>query len=59
MDIKLVSQDVELYKLCHEILSGIPGRRWTFSMLSQEEAGGVAACGSADLYIWDFYPEIS
>jgi signal transduction histidine kinase len=59
MDIKLVSQDVELYKLCHEILAGIPGRRWTFSMLSQEEVADVAGCGSTDLYIWDFYPEIS
>ncbi len=59
MDIKLVSQDVELYKLCHEILTGIPGRRWTFSMLPLEEVGSVAGDGSVDLYIWDFYPERS
>src|SRR5262249_13732098 len=59
MDIKLVSEDVELYKLCHEILAGIPGSRWTFSMLSQEEAARVASRGSEDLYIWDFYPEVS
>src|SRR5262245_62069448 len=59
MDIKLVSQDVELYELCHEILAGIPGRRWTFCMLTREEAADVAACGSTDFYIWDFYPEIS
>ena len=52
MDIKLVSQDVELYKLCQEILGGFPGRRWTLSMLPQDEAAGVAPCGSSDLYIW-------
>ncbi len=59
MDIKLVSQDVELYKLCQEILGGFPGRRWTLSMLPQDEAAGVAPCGSSDLYIWDSYPDLS
>ncbi len=59
MNIKLVSQDVELYKLCHEILGGFAGRRCTLSMLSPDEAAGLGPRDSTDLYIWDFSPELS
>src|SRR5690348_7054893 len=53
MNIKLVSQDGGLYKLCREILAEVSGRRWTLTAVSAEvvEADG-------DLYIWDFRPEI-
>jgi signal transduction histidine kinase len=53
MEIKLVSEDEELYKLCREILTDIPGRRWALSAVSAQNAGS-----DGDLYIWDFQPGI-
>ena len=54
MEIRLVSEDSELYKLCREILIEVPQRRCTLSALSPKE---VVLDGDADLYIWDFQPE--
>ena len=53
MNIKLVSQESGLYKLCREILTEVSGRRWTLTAVSAE-----AVEPDGDLYIWDFRPEI-
>jgi signal transduction histidine kinase len=53
MDVVLVSQDRDLYKLCREILAGIPGHHGTISAVGIEDADI-----GADLYIWDFHPNI-
>lgn len=53
MNIKLVSQDGALYKLCREILTEVSGKRWTLTAISAE-----AVEPDGDLYIWDFRPEI-
>jgi signal transduction histidine kinase len=53
MDVVLVSQDRDLYKLCREILAGIPGHHGTVSAVGMEDAD----MGS-DLYIWDFHPNL-
>ena len=53
MDVVLVSQDRDLYKLCREILAGIPRHHGTISAVGMEDAGITA-----DLYIWDFHPNI-
>ena len=54
MDIKLVSEDRELYKLCREILNEIPGHQWTLSAVASSDGQP-----GADLYLWDFYPGIA
>jgi signal transduction histidine kinase len=54
MDIKLVSQDVELYDLCRETLADIPEDLWNLSTTTGDEVDGTA-----DLYIWDFGPDSS
>jgi signal transduction histidine kinase len=54
MDIRLVSQDGELYDLCRETLADIPEDLWTLSATTGQEADGTA-----DLYIWDFSPDSS
>lgn len=52
MDIRLVSEDRDLFELCREALSEIPGRPSQLSTASFEGAGT-----GADLYIWDFDPK--
>jgi signal transduction histidine kinase len=55
MEIKVVSRDSDIRKLCAEILPEIDqGRQWLLSTASLEAAGA-----SADLYIWDFQPNVS
>jgi len=54
MDIRLVSRDGDLCAFCRETLAGIPGFLWTLS-----SASGQNADTEADLYIWDFEPNIS
>src|ERR1035438_1211592 len=54
MDIRLVSQDAELYELCRETLADIPGHLWNLSATTQDEVSE-----GADLYIWDFGPASS
>src|SRR5437763_5514463 len=54
MDIKLVSQDVELCALCRETLAEIPEHHlWNLSVATRDAYVG------ADLYIWDFCPDSS
>jgi len=52
MDIRLISQDRDLYKLCREILAEIPGQEWTVTAVDSENGDGDSA-----LYIWDFQPK--
>jgi signal transduction histidine kinase len=53
MNIELISQDIELYTLCREILAEICGPRcpWTLSTVAPEHASR-----DADLQIWDCPP---
>lgn len=48
MDLKLISNDTDLHKLCREILRDLPAAQWTVSMDT------TAAGADADLYIWDY-----
>ena len=56
MTIELISSDAHLFTLCHDILSELPefGKSLTLSMTPAE--GGRPR---ADLYIWDFHPNLS
>lgn len=54
MEIRLISEDADLYKLCREILADFRGQSWSLSAVSMQDAGT-----GADLYIWDFHPSIS
>ena len=49
MDIKLISQDAELLKICREILGEIASTPWTIVAVPPNEAGS-----GSDLCIWDF-----
>src|ERR1044071_6795899 len=53
MDLKLLSEDRELHKLCRETLSDIPGQSWRITVVSPENAGG-----DADLWLWDYRPQV-
>lgn len=52
MNVKLISKDSALYKLCREILTEVSGARWNLAAVSAEEVGL-----DGDVYIWDFQPE--
>jgi signal transduction histidine kinase len=52
MDVKLVSSERDLYKLCCEIVAEIPGQAATVSVVDS-----VNGDGDASLYIWDFQPD--
>jgi signal transduction histidine kinase len=56
MTIDLVSSDAHLFKLCHDILSELPefGKSLTLTTVSAENGRP-----SADLYIWDFHPNLA
>jgi signal transduction histidine kinase len=56
MTIDLVSRDAHLFELCHDILSELPefGNSLTLTMVSSEDGRPTA-----DLYIWDFHPNLS
>lgn len=49
MDILLISQDKDLYKLCREILAEIPGQEVTVKVADSDGSGSDSA-----LCIWDF-----
>ena len=49
MDIRLVSTDSQLYKLCRETLAGFRSSDWTLDMKGAPDSGELPA----DLYIWD------
>src|SRR5438105_4244400 len=53
MNIKLVSQDRDLYKLCRDILAEIPGGYWNISVAPEEDGS------EAELCLWDFHPEMT
>lgn len=50
MNVKLVSEDRELFKRCREILAEVRGQNWHFSTTSLEEADS-----QSDLLLWDFH----
>lgn len=52
MDIRLVTEDTELFEICREVLSEIPEHTCTLSAAPLDHAST-----GADLYIWDFDPE--
>jgi signal transduction histidine kinase len=54
MDVKLVSQDRSLYKLCQEILTEIPGHDWHISTIEPNEADH----SGPDLHLWDYVPQM-
>ena len=54
MDVKLVSEDRDLYKLCREILAEIPGHKWTITAVAEQDTGA-----GSDLYLWDYRPQLS
>lgn len=52
MTVHLISTDVELYKLCSEVLADIPDSGHSCTLL---EVAPDAVWREADLHIWDFY----
>jgi len=52
MDVQLVSEDPDLYKVCREILADIPGHTWDLAIKT------AAAAEGGDLTIWDYHPEM-
>jgi signal transduction histidine kinase len=51
MNVTLISQDKELYRLCRDILAEVTKSTWALSVVEPEEAPH-----NADLYIWDLQP---
>jgi len=54
MEIRLISEDGQLYQLCREILGEFRSQPSALSVGSTQEVGT-----NADVYIWDFHPNIS
>lgn len=48
MDIRLISEDRGLLKMCRDIVTGLPRQRGSFAAATSEQ------CYAADLCIWDF-----
>ncbi len=53
MKIRLISSDEQLSKLCHETLSAFADKEWDFKTVAPADDPPPA-----DLYIWDFNPEL-
>jgi signal transduction histidine kinase len=53
MDIVLISEDSELYRICVEILAEILAQPWTLSAASPGDS-----IGQADLCIWDYQADV-
>ncbi len=53
MDVKLISTDTDLYKLCRETLGEMPGHDWAITAVETVESDLTG-----DLYLWDFHPEL-
>jgi signal transduction histidine kinase len=51
MDVKLVTQDRELLKMCREIVTNLPHQHCTFSAATSEDGDA-----EADVFLWDFEP---
>jgi signal transduction histidine kinase len=54
MDLRLISSDRDLCRLCREILSSLGRHDWTLSVTQQRDS-----LIDADLYVWDFAPGLS
>jgi signal transduction histidine kinase len=52
MDLRLISNDGDLRKLCQAVLDELPGRDWHLST-----AKTVHDISKTDFYIWDFHPD--
>src|ERR1700727_2583241 len=51
MDVKLVTQDRELLKMCREIVTNLPDQTCNFSTSMSGEGDA-----QADVFLWDFEP---
>ena len=51
MNIKLVSEDRDLYNLCRESLAEIPGHNWYVSAIGSQEYDD-----GSELWLWDYHP---
>ncbi|MGA3241632.1 MAG: HAMP domain-containing sensor histidine kinase [Bryobacteraceae bacterium] len=56
MDVKLVTQDRELLKMCREIVTNLPHQHCTFSVAASDDADAQA---EADVFLWDFEPNMT
>src|SRR5215467_8155810 len=54
MDVKLVSEDRDLYKLCREILAGVSAHHRAISVVGVDSADT-----ESDIWLWDFHPGMS
>jgi signal transduction histidine kinase len=53
MNVRLVSEDRDLYKLCRELLAEIPDLHWDVSAVAAEDA-----IEDSDLSLWDYHPDM-
>jgi len=51
MDVRLVTQDRELLKMCREIVTNLPHQHCSFSASASDDGEG-----EADVFLWDFEP---
>src|SRR5580692_9464630 len=51
MDVRLVTQDRELLKMCREIVTNLPHQHCSFSASTSDDGEG-----EADVFLWDFEP---
>jgi signal transduction histidine kinase len=54
MNLELISEDRDLFKLCREVLADMPGDRWSIS-----PANGDSPVNGADLWLWDYSPGLT
>jgi signal transduction histidine kinase len=54
MNLDLVSEDRDLFKLCREVLADIPGQSWSIALL---DAASITP--DADLRLWDYFPGLA
>jgi len=54
MDVKLVTQDRELIKMCREIVTNLPQQHCTFSAATSDDGDA-----EADVFLWDFEPHMA
>jgi signal transduction histidine kinase len=52
VEVRLVSEDRDLYRLCREILAEIPGHNWNLSAAADDS-------GDPDVLLWDYRPDMS
>jgi len=54
MNLELISEDRDLYKLCREVVAEIPGQSWSVLPVTPDTLGQ-----EADLWLWDYSPGLS